>query len=132
MQLIKQTLSQDKIAIGIKADSEEEVNLQYNSFYNWGATNGELIWMNNGYGNNYFAFIWTSTTQFTKWLINSSRAFFTNNPENEPAIKQFKHKRGGINDLAKQRAQKVNSSIIEEKFLPQNIPLSNFYSICEQ
>jgi hypothetical protein len=55
------------IAVAIESDDPEEIELQYNSFYNYGATDGELHYMCDR-----FAYIWTDKVRLKKYFVTSS------------------------------------------------------------
>ena len=84
------------IAIGIKADSTKEILEQFNSFWNHGATGGELIWKDWD-----FAFFWTTPAQLETYLVNSSLHRVLNENPNG-----FKGKKGGAMAAARELAQK--------------------------
>ena len=71
--------------------NEDDINAQFNSFWNHGATNGELKWTMP-----YRAYFWTDEKRLVKALINGALAYILNNyPE------KFKGKKGGALDLAR-------------------------------
>ena len=54
---------------GIESDNVDEISLQYNSWYNWSATNGSLFW-----GKDdppiYFAYIISTHKKYKEYLFN--------------------------------------------------------------
>ena len=71
--------------------NDADIELQFNSFWNHGATNGELKWTMP-----YRAYFWTDEKRFVKALINGALFYILNNyPE------KFKGKKGGALALAR-------------------------------
>jgi|TARA_B110001454_G_C12677011_1_gene416297 hypothetical protein len=71
--------------------NEGDINLQFNSFWNHGATSGELHWTTS-----FRAYFWTKEKKLKKALINGALAYILNNyPE------KFKGKKGGALALAR-------------------------------
>ena len=55
------------IAIGIEDENPKEIENRYYSFWNHGATSGELHWLTSN-----FAYFWTKTSNLENALIQSS------------------------------------------------------------
>ena len=71
--------------------NENDINAQFNSFWNHGATNGELQWTMP-----FRAYFWTDKKRLTRALINGALFYILNNyPE------KFKGKKGGALALAR-------------------------------
>ena len=73
------------IAVAIESDNPEEIELQYNSFYNHSATDGELHYMSDR-----FAYIWTDEERLKKYFLNSSLAKLLNIAKNIEETIQYK------------------------------------------
>lgn len=122
MKLLYQFLSTDKIAIGIESNDKRSLEEQFYSFWNRGATNGELIWMNDGFGNKFFAYFWTNVENLDKYLKNVS--FYI------ASLKfgaKYKGQAGGIKNEAEIIKQSIKKSFIIEDFLPKTISISDYY-----
>jgi hypothetical protein len=95
-------------AVGIEGTSEE-MELQHNSFYNYGATDGELHEMCDT-----FSYIWTDEKRLKKYFLESSLAWVLNNfPD---AYKGFE---GGAMTHARAKAKERYDSMIPERFIKE-------------
>lgn len=94
------------IAIGIQSDNKQEINEQFNSFWNFGATSGELEW-----NTPEFAYFWTTPENFQKYLVTSSLHKILNEHPNK-----FCGKKGGAMEHARQLAQLRRGDFIVEDF----------------
>jgi len=71
--------------------NEDDINAQFNSFWNHGATSGELKWTMP-----WRAYFWTDKKRLVKGLIGGALAYILNNyPE------KYKGKKGGALDVAR-------------------------------
>lgn len=66
--IIIQSLGQ-KIFVGIFSKSLNDIDLQFNSWYNWKATNGDLLWISDD-APNYFAYILSTREHYLEYLFN--------------------------------------------------------------
>lgn len=118
---------ESNVAIGILG-SKQDIELQFNSFFNFGAVDyAELHWMNDSPkdSNKYFAYIWTNQQKLRKYFKNSSIAMLYGNKVEElkPEFKKCKGKKGsgnGAKNIINQMAEKRYNEMIVEKFLPQS------------
>lgn len=55
--------------IGIESDSLTDIDLQFNSWYNWCATNGELHWLQREKAP-FFAYIYSTEENYRRYLFN--------------------------------------------------------------
>ena len=110
------------IAIAIESDDPEEIELQYNSFYNHSATDGELHYMSDR-----FAYIWTDKERLEKYFLNSSFHLLLNKfPQ------KYKGVKGGVmadaRKLAKRRFDELKESTEPQQFY--STQLANYdYSV---
>lgn len=118
---------ESNIAIGILG-SKEDIELQLNSFYNFGATNQpELHWMNENPvdKNKAFAYIWTDDKKLKKYFRNSSAAMLYENKKVEELKEEYKHFKGkkgsgaGASKVIKEMCEKRYNAMIRENFLPE-------------
>ena len=89
----------------MKLYNPEEIELQYNSFYNHSATDGELHYMSDR-----FAYIWTDEERLKKYFLNSSLAKLLNDSE------QYKSVEGGAMPDARKLAEERKSNMIRDNF----------------
>jgi hypothetical protein len=92
-------------AVAIESDNPKEIELQYNSFYNHSATDGELHYMSDR-----FAYIWTDKERLEKYFLNSSLAKLLNDSS------QYKSVEGGAMPDAKKLAEERKSNMIRDNF----------------
>lgn len=107
-------------AIGIEG-TKEEIELKYNSLFNFGATNGSLTYLSDN-----FAYIWTNTPNFKKYLLTSALASLINGGA---STSSFKGKEGGVMEVARKLAE-INASKYEvERFLGTESFSSEYYNV---
>jgi len=105
------------IAIAIESDNPEEIELQYNSFYNYGATDGELHYMSDR-----FAYIWTDEKRMNKYFVTSSLYKMLNDSDQlrEHDPEGWAHCCKGIKDgfmpQARINAEERKSKMIRDNF----------------
>src|SRR5882724_1811146 len=59
----------EMVAVGIYSSNLKEIEEQYNSWYNWNATSGDLHWLNDT-KEPYFAYILSTAARYCKYLFN--------------------------------------------------------------
>tara|TARA_A100001037_G_scaffold302905_1_gene335682 strand:+ start:2027 stop:2455 length:429 start_codon:yes stop_codon:yes gene_type:complete len=92
-------------AVAIESDDPREIELQYNSLYNHGATDGELHYMSDR-----FAYVWTDEERLEKYFLNSSLALLLNDSE------KYKSVEGGAMSDAKELAEIRKSNMKRDNF----------------
>tara|TARA_B100000519_G_C14173598_1_gene405139 strand:+ start:445 stop:873 length:429 start_codon:yes stop_codon:yes gene_type:complete len=92
-------------AVAIESDDPNEIELQYNSLYNHGATDGELHYMSDR-----FAYVWTDEERLEKYFLNSSLALLLNDSE------KYKSVEGGAMSDAKKLAEIRKSNMKRDNF----------------
>ena len=112
------------LAIFIYADIPEELELKFNSLYNFGCTSGKLhYWTIN------FAHIWTTRQNLWNYLESSSLAELL---QDEEACKTFKGIPGGLMGVARQIAEeKLEDLFARRETVINYVGLADFHEIGE-
>jgi hypothetical protein len=110
------------VAIGLESPERSEIELQFNSFWNFGATSGELSW-----NTDVFAYFWTTPENFYKYLVTSSLHKILNEHPNK-----FKGHKGGAMGHARQLAELRRGDFIEEEFRVSEFFDADVYQIAEE
>src|SRR5947208_266737 len=100
-----------QLAIGILADTREEVEEQFFSFYNHEATEGQLHWLIEG-APHYLAYFWTDTHRLIRALVIAALWELINT-----AAERYKGKRGGALPDAWQIGERRFSEITQDRLL---------------
>ena len=101
-------------AVGIQGDNQTEIEQQYYSFYNHGATNGELAWLYDG----KFGYFWVQTDKRRpeEKIRRALESAELNRIFNGDAS-QFKGKKGGVMAIAKVNAARRLEVVERLEFL---------------
>jgi hypothetical protein len=89
---------------------EEAVNQRFYSFWNHGATSGELHWELD-----WLAYFWTTPDKLKKALVNINLFKVLNDAEANGYLDQFKGEKGGALPYARKMAEQQYEELLTEK-----------------
>ncbi len=110
----------ETIFVGIESDNIKEIDQQFNSWYNWMATNGDLQWTKDT--SPYFACILSSMVKYKKYLYNVLENRFALNTGLE--LEGAAHK-----TILEMIAETEYEKIERENFVPRNTFSTENYNI---
>lgn len=104
----------DLLVIGIQGDTKQEIEGEYYSLWNHGAVDCDLQWWTDSFGVCYIK----ERTKDEAWGKLQKAFFFSEIAKslNSGESSLYKHKNGGIKEIAMQRAVARRAEITEEKF----------------
>jgi len=92
--------------IGLNGE-EKEIERRFFSYWNHGATNGEITW-----SSETFAYFWTTPKKLERALLNRAMIVLL-----VAGAERFKGKRGGFKSEAKRMAKAYYDELILERYL---------------
>jgi hypothetical protein len=117
------------LAVAIEGDNEQEINEAYYSFWNYGATAADLIWLVDA----RFGYFWTTPERLMRSLINASRMSILRKEDERAETGQdkfqFKGRKGGVEKLAREEAQRRLKEFKSDSFVIPEIGMQYHYNV---